>query len=200
MAAPAEKINLPSSKLNNQAVAIWVERQRAGSVLLSAVVAPHLIFPSDLPAVALDDAFRRLPRPEGSTLEARTAPSISGWGTCRSIDRVLSCDPEARIAHRLKTIQTGPHPHAPGWRYVLLPQRPINAKRQALNLIGEVRRRTVFCIGLCSSQVKDIRLHGQTGQFDDASLPKSLAKIKKSPSPIMSSPSRSYRASYPLSP
>ena len=93
-----------------------------------------------------------------------------------------------------------PHPHAPGWRYVLLPQRPINAKRQALNLIGEVRRRTVFCIGLCSSQVKDIRLHGQTGQFDDASLPKSLAKIKKSPSPIMSSPSRSYRASYPLSP
>ena len=93
-----------------------------------------------------------------------------------------------------------PHPHAPGWRYVLLPQRPINAKRQALNLIGEVRRRTVFCIGLCSSQVKDIRLHGQTGQFDDASLPKSLAKIKKSPSPIMSSPSRSYRASYLSSP
>ncbi len=79
-------------------------------------------------------------------------------------------------------------------------KKPVNAKRQALNLIGEVRRRTVFCIGLCSSQVKDIRLHGQTGQFDDASLPKSLAKIKKSPSPIMSSPSRSYRASYPLSP
>ena len=33
----------------------------------------------DLPSDALDDALRRLTRPEGATVEARNAPSTGCW-------------------------------------------------------------------------------------------------------------------------